>query len=265
MMGIIDFHTHAFPDTLAEKAIGLLEREGGVPAKLDGRVSSLLSSMDRCGIEKSIVCSIATKPSQFDSILKWSETIATDRIIPFPSIHPDDPQAIEKVEIIKKKGFKGIKMHPYYEGFDINEKKMFPIYQKIADENLILVLHTGFDFAFERIRKADPEKIMEIKSAIPSFKLVTTHLGAWEDWDEVKRLLVGKDIYMEISYSLEFLDRDRAKDIIMNHPEEYVLFGTDSPWTDQRETLELFQSLGLPSSLEMKILRENAITLLSSV
>ncbi len=265
MMGIIDFHTHAFPDTLAEKAIGLLEREGGVPAKLDGRVSSLLSSMDRCGIEKSIVCSIATKPSQFDSILKWSETIATDRIIPFPSIHPDDPQAIEKVEIIKKKGFKGIKMHPYYQGFDINEKKMFPIYQKIADENLILVLHTGFDFAFERIRKADPEKIMEIKSAIPSFKLVTTHLGAWEDWDEVKRLLVGKDIYMEISYSLEFLDRDRAKDIIMNHPEEYVLFGTDSPWTDQRETLELFQSLGLPSSLEMKILRENAITLLSSV
>ena len=265
MMGIIDFHTHAFPDTLAEKAIGLLEREGGVPAKLDGRVSSLLSSMDRCGIEKSIVCSIATKPSQFDSILKWSETIATDRIIPFPSIHPDDPQAIEKVEIIKKKGFKGIKMHPYYQGFDINEKKMFPIYQKIADENLILVLHTGFDFAFERIRKADPEKIMEIKSAIPSFKLVTTHLGAWEDWDEVKRLLVGKDIYMEISYSLEFLHRDKARDIIMNHPEEYILFGTDSPWTDQKKTLELFKALGLPSSLEMKILRENAIALLSSV
>jgi len=265
MKGIIDFHTHAFPDTLAEKAIGLLEKEGGVPAKLDGRISSLLSSMDRYNIEKSIVCSIATKPSQFDSILKWSETIATDRIIPFPSIHPDDPEAVEKVGIIKKKGFKGIKMHPYYQDFNINDRKMFPVYQKINDEGLILVLHTGFDFAFERIRKADPEKIMEINSAMPSLKLVTTHLGAWEDWDEVKRWMLGKEIYMEISYSLEFLDKEEAREIIMNHPEGYIFFGTDSPWTDQGKTLELFKSLGLPSHLEKKILRENALALLSSV
>jgi|GEM_PF-6568209 len=36
MKGLIDFHTHAFPDILTEKAIGLLEKEGGVPARLDG-------------------------------------------------------------------------------------------------------------------------------------------------------------------------------------------------------------------------------------
>lgn len=265
MKGIIDFHTHAFPDNLAEKAIGLLEKEGGVPARLDGKVSSLLSSMDACGIEKSIICSIATKPSQFDSILKWSEKIASERIVPFPSIHPDDPDAIERIGIIKNKGFKGIKLHPYYQDFNINDKKMFPIYKKISDENLILVLHTGFDFAFERIRKADPEKIVEIKDTFPSLKLVTTHLGAWEDWDEVERLLVGKEIYMEISYSLEFLGKEKAKEIITGHPDDYILFGTDSPWTDQKETLELLRALEFPSILENKILRENALTLLSSV
>ncbi|MCM8821085.1 MAG: amidohydrolase family protein [Candidatus Omnitrophica bacterium] len=265
MKGIIDFHTHAFPDPLAEKAIELLEKEGGVPARLDGKVSSLLTSMDVCGIEKSVICSIATKPSQFDSILKWSESIASERLIPFPSIHPDDPEAIERIEIIKQKGFKGIKLHPYYQDFNINDKKMFPLYEKISEENLILVLHTGFDFAFERIRKADPEKIIEIKRRVPFIKLVTTHLGAWEDWDDVRRLLVGEEIYMEISYSLEFLDRDKARDIITNHPERYILFGTDSPWTDQKETLELFRVLELPSSLENKILRENALSLLSSV
>lgn len=265
MQGVIDFHTHAFPDTLAQKAISILEREGGVPAKLDGRIASLLSSMDSCGIEKSVVCSIATKPSQFDSILKWSETIADERIIPFPSVHPDDPDAVEKIGIIKQKGFKGIKLHPYYQDFDINDRKLFPLYEKITEEGLILELHTGFDFAFKRIRKADPEKIIEIKNTFPSLKLVATHLGGWEDWDNVIKFLMGKEIYMEISYSLEFLDKNKAKEIIMNHPEEYVLFGTDSPWTDQKETLNLLRSLELPPDIEMKILRENALSLLSSV
>ncbi|MGI6595209.1 MAG: amidohydrolase family protein [Candidatus Ratteibacteria bacterium] len=265
MKGIIDFHTHAFPDVLAEKAIGHLEREGNVPAQLDGRISSLLSSMDRCGIETSVVCSIATKPSQFEPILKWSESITNDRIIPFPSFHPDDSEAINRIAIIKQRGFKGIKLHPYYQDFNINDKKMFPLYEKMAEENLILVLHTGFDFAFERIRKADPAKILEIKNAFPSLKLVSTHLGAWEDWGEVERLLLGKEIYMEISYSLEFLDQGRARDIIMNHPERYILFGTDSPWTDQQKTLEMFNSLAIPADLGRRILRENSVALLSSV
>ena len=88
MTGIIDFHTHAFPDSIAKKAIPVLEKEGNIPAFLDGTVSSLLSSMNNSGIEKSVVCNIATKIKQFDSILDWSEKIRSDRIIPFPSINP---------------------------------------------------------------------------------------------------------------------------------------------------------------------------------
>ena len=88
MKGIIDFHTHAFPDKLADKAIKILEDEGGIKAQLDGKVSSLLTSMDRFDIEKSIVCSIATKPSQFDYILNWSKEIRSSQIIPFPPVHP---------------------------------------------------------------------------------------------------------------------------------------------------------------------------------
>ncbi len=265
MDGIIDFHTHAFPDALAEKAVKLLEGEGGIPARLDGRIDSLLKSMDGCGIEKSVVCSIATKPSQFEPILKWSSDIKSDRIIPLPSVHPDDPEIIEKIGVIKTEGFKGIKMHPYYQGFNLDDKKMMPVYEKICRENLIFVLHTGFDFAFERIRKCDPVRIMEIHRAFPGIKLVATHLGAWEDWSEVERLMAGKNIYMEISFSLEFMDAERAGKIIMRHPSGYVLFGTDSPWTGQKETLDLLKGLSFDTALEKRILRENALALLNSV
>jgi predicted TIM-barrel fold metal-dependent hydrolase len=261
-MKIIDIHTHAFPDNVAEKAIPLLEEEGKIKAKLDGKISSLLSSMDKYGIEKSVICSIATKISQYNSILKWSKEIRTERIIPFPSFHPDDPFVFERIEEIKREGFKGIKLHPYYQKFIVDEEKMMKIYEKICKENLILVLHTGFDFAFERIRIADPEKIMNVKKTFHKLKLITTHLGAWEDWDNVEKFMIGKEIYMEISFSLEFLEKGRARRMILSHPSDYILFGTDSPWTDQGETLKLFKELKLPSQIEEKILYLNAQKLL---
>jgi predicted TIM-barrel fold metal-dependent hydrolase len=269
MQGIIDFHTHAFPDELAERAIGALLEEGkkksDVTAHLDGRVSSLLSSMDRNNIEKSIVCSVATKPSQFEPILAWSQEIRSGRLVPFPSLHPDDPEALDKVSRIRREGFKGIKFHPYYQNFSIEEERLFPIYKRISEEGLIVLMHTGFDLAFERNRTCDPERIMRVLDNFPDLKLVTTHLGAWEDWDEVERLIIGKKVYMEISYSLDILDTERARKMILAHPAEYVLFGTDSPWTGQDKTLALLEGLRLGPDLEKKILRDNALSLLNSL
>ena len=85
MSGIIDFHTHAFPDRVATAAIPALEAEGNIRAHLDGTVAGLLASMDRAGIDQSVVCSIATRPEQFEPILHWSRAIRSERIIPLPS------------------------------------------------------------------------------------------------------------------------------------------------------------------------------------
>lgn len=269
MQGIIDFHTHAFPDELAKRAISALVEEGkkkfDVTAHLDGRVESLLSSMDRNNIEKSIICSIATKPSQFEPIIAWSKKIGSERLIPFPSLHPDDPDAPDKVSRIRQEGFKGIKFHPYYQNFGIDEKRLFPVYERISKEGLILLMHTGFDLAFERRRICDPDKIVRILENFPGLKFVTSHLGAWEDWDEVEKLIIGKKIYMEISYSLDILEKERARKMILAHPAEYVLFGSDSPWTAQDKTLSLLEGLKLGPERENKVLRENALALLGSV
>ncbi|MBI4685415.1 MAG: amidohydrolase family protein [Nitrospirae bacterium] len=269
MKGIIDFHTHVFPDELAEKAMKVLLEEGkkksDVKAYLDGRLSSLISSMDKNGIEKSVVCSIATKPPQFSSIITWSKKIKSDRIIPFPSFHPSDAKFGERISQIKDEGFKGIKFHSYYQDFVIDDESLLPVYEKICEANLIVVMHTGFDLAFERKRIADPKKIVKVLERFPELKLVTTHLGAWEDWDEVEKLMVGKKIYMEISYSLDILSREKARKIILNHPREYILFGTDSPWTGQDKTLSFLKNLQLDAEMENLILRDNALKLLNSV
>jgi uncharacterized protein len=259
---IIDFHTHAFPDHVAAKAVPHLEAEGDIEAHLDGTVASLYRSMDEAGIDASVVASIATKPAQFDSILAWSKEIASDRLIPFPSVHPDDPVAVDHLDAIGKEGFRGIKLHPYYQRFSLLDERMRPIFAAVERARLVLLLHTGFDLAFDRVRIADPSMIVELLRRYPGLRLVATHFGAWEDWDEVEKHLLGKEIAIDTSYSLPLLGAGRAKHFLETHPAEHILFGSDSPWGAQRAELEALRAIGLEPDRERRLLGANAEALL---
>jgi predicted TIM-barrel fold metal-dependent hydrolase len=259
---IIDMHVHAFPDALAARAVPALEKEGGVKAFLDGRVSSLVRSMLEAGIDRALVCSIATKPAQFSSILAWSRSMASDRIVPLASIHPDDPLLVDRVREVREAGLVGIKLHPYYQNFDLDESRLFPLWEALEASGLLVVSHTGFDIAFPRIRRAEPARVRRVLDAFPRLRFVATHFGGWEDWDAVERELLGRPITLELSYSLEDLGPARARRMALAHPPGYLLFGTDSPWKGQRETLTLLRALDLPAPLEAAILGGNAAALL---
>ncbi|MDW7771585.1 MAG: amidohydrolase family protein [Desulfobulbaceae bacterium] len=262
MTRIIDFHTHAFPDDLAATAIPYLEKEGNVKAYLNGTVDDLLRSMDRAEIDKSVICSIATRAGQFRSILDWSKKVRSDRLIPLPSVHPAAADLAEQVRIIREEGFIGIKLHPYYQDFFIDEDRLSLLYASLIEHNLLVVMHTGFDIAFPRLDLCTPQRILKVLDSFPALKIITTHLGAWDDWEQVRRLLIGRPVYMEISYALDFLDPVAAREMILQHPPEYVLFGSDSPWSDQKNTLQLLRSLDLDPVLVRKITGENAELLL---
>ena len=262
--GIIDFHAHAFPDGLADRAIAHLEKEGTAKAFLDGRVSSLLASMDSAGIGRAVVCSIATKPDQFAPILNWSRQIASARIVPLPSVHPKGPDPVGKARLVAQTGLPGIKLHPYYQDFELADPALFHFFRVLEQMGLLVVCHTGFDFAFPRDRKADPVRIVRLLDKFPNLKFVATHIGAWEDWVEVERHLLGKPIYMEISMSLEQLGLTRGRELLTAHPADRILFGSDSPWTSQSETLRLARALNLDPERERLLLGENARALLAS-
>ena len=257
-MQIIDAHTHAFPDALAERAVPVLASEGRVPAHLDGKVASLLASMDRAGIAASVICSIATRPEQFGAILKWSRAIASDRLIPLASVHPSDPEAAAKVRLVRQAGLRALKLHPYYQDYDLDEERLFPLYAAIEEEGLVLVSHAGFDVAFPRIRKADPVRLMKVLRLFPRLRIVASHLGGWQDWDAVRHYILGKPIYLELSFSLEYLPAEEVRAMILAHPAEYVLFGTDSPWGNQSEVLAKVRALNLGEDRLARLLGLNA-------
>jgi hypothetical protein len=96
-------------------------------------------------------------------------------------------------------------------------------------------------------------------------KLVTTHIGAWDDWDEVERHLIGRPIYTDTAHSLQFMPRERGRELLAAHPKEYILFGTDSPWSGQSEALAQIRALDMGPEWEQTVLHDNAERLLASV
>jgi uncharacterized protein len=260
---IIDVHTHAFPDHLAARAMAQLQAETDeVVAVLDGTVGDLLRSMDRAGIEVSVVASIATKPAQFDAILRWSDSIRSERVMPFPSLCPKSEGAAEQVRRVAAAGFRGIKLHPYYQQFALDDERVAPVYAAAEECGLVILMHCGFDIAFPRERVADPVRLARVLDRFPKLEIIAAHLGAWMDWDEVEAHLLGRRVYLDVSTCFDFMAREQADRILRGHPPEQLVFGSDSPWVDQLRTLEQLRSFGLTPTVQEAVEGGNAGRLL---
>jgi hypothetical protein len=261
---VFDVHTHAFPDKLAASAIPKLEAGAlwfPCRAYYDGTVGGLVASMDRAGIRRAIVASIATRPEQVPKITDWSASVASDRVVPFASIHPDYAQPEAEVERIAAAGLRGIKFHPYYAECPVDDPRVIRIARAAAAAGLAMLFHAGYDLAYEKDECASPRRVRRLHEAVPDLRMVAAHTGGWERWQEVYETLVGLPIYLETSFTLGRCPEELLLKILAKHPPEYLLFGTDGPWTDQREELRKFLALAIDEGLKRRILWENALRL----
>jgi len=258
-MKIIDMHTHAFPDSLAPRAIAALEAECPWKAVGRGTIDALLESMDAAGVDASVMCCIATKPDQVEKILPWCEQIRSERIIPLPSVHPKTPKPAEWIARFAEAGFPGIKMHPMYQDYHADDPLLAPIYAALSERRMLLEVHCGRDIAFPPDDdRATPRRFANVIERFPELRLVCTHLGGWRMWEESSQLILGRNVYVETSFSLNEVAPERAADMIRRHGAERILFGTDWPWQRQDEALENLRGLGLTEEEMERICWKNA-------
>ncbi len=259
---IIDFHVHCFPDDLAKRATQALSKAAGLPLMSDGTVAGIKASMKKAGIDKALVLSIATKPGQTGNITQWSSSIQDDQIIAFGSVHPDCPDWKEQLENMKDHGLKGIKFHPEYQDFYVDDPRMYPIYEKAAELGMIMIFHAGVDIGMPAPYHCTPDRLRRVLDAMPGAVIVAAHMGGYRYWDEVERCLVGRDIYFDTSFSLSEMSSEQFRRILSEHGYQKLLFATDSPWSSQYGEVVRFRSMDLADEAKKAIMGGNAAKLL---
>jgi predicted TIM-barrel fold metal-dependent hydrolase len=155
-------------------------------------------------------------------------------------------------------GLKGIKLHPEFQGFNIDDEDMLPIY-KAAQGKLPILIHTGDEVQ----QSSSPEKLSRIMDMFPDVVFIAAHFGGYSMWDESAKYLMGKNVYFDTSSTLFKLDPKRAKDMIRQHGIGKMLFGTDYPMWDHKEELERFMKLDLTEDERQQILWKNSCRLLN--
>ena len=261
---VIDFHVHAFDERIAEKAISKLEATADSKAFNRGTIKETIDCFDKWGVDKGVLLTIATKPSQQKTINDWALNQASDRIIPFGSVHPDAEDVFEELERIKLMGLKGIKFHPDYQEFFIDDEKMLPIYKKSAELGLIVVFHAGFDPLSPDKIHAMPEASASVFKAVPNMTMVLAHLGGMNHFDDVEKYLVGLkgNLYFDTAFINNNIDKLQLERIIKNHGADRILFASDSPWHEASGEISLVKSLGISDEDKELILHKNAERLL---
>lgn len=259
---IIDFHVHCFPDDLAFRAVPALAECAGINNRLNGTIGNIKESMKKSGVDKSVILSIATKPSQTQRINSWSAEIQSEEIEAFGSIHPDFSDWKNELKRIKDLGLKGIKFHPEYQDFYVDDERMYPMYELAFKLNLIIVFHAGVDLGFQGPFHCTPDRMLKVIKALPGGKLVAAHMGGFCFWDEVEKYLVGENIYFDTSYCMGYIEEKQLMRIFKNHGYDKILFATDSPWKDQKEEICKLINLDFNEEHKKNILCRNAKELL---
>ena len=261
---LIDFHTHAFPDKIANRAVaGLSFDSGGLVPQTDGGVNSLKAEMKKDKVDISVVLGIATKPAQQKNVNDFAAEInKQDCFVGFGSVHPDADDVLDELDRIKALGLKGVKLHPEYQKFFVDDEKMKPIYKRISQLGLITVFHAGHDFGFNEPFRCMPQNLSNALKWFDS-PVVAAHWGGVGCAKEAVKHLCGKEnIWFDVSFGYGTMPKQFAQEIVEAQTPDRLLFGSDMPWHRPTWEMRLIDSLDLSTEDKEKIYYKNAVKLL---
>ncbi len=262
---IIDFHTHVFPDELADRAICALVagiNEIYTPVT-DAKVTGLLEHMRQSGVDISVIQPVITKQSQFEDLNLWARSICSDRLISFGGFYPHTDDYKRDIDFIVSLGLKGIKFHAEYQDFVIDDPKMLRIYDYALSRGLIILHHAGFNPGFNGPIRSGPVRFRNIWNAMKGGVIIAAHFGGFSKWDDVERYIVGTGIYLDTSMGFEFYPAEQFLRVVRSHGVEKILFASDSPWSDAGAEIGRLKAQPLTEAEKDMILGGNAKRILN--
>lgn len=261
---IIDAHAHIYPEKIAERAVHGIERFYDMHVDYDGTVSGLLKAGGEAGVSRFLVQSVATVPEQVRSINNFiakSVEEYPDKLIGFGALHPDFDDIRGEVARMESLGLRGIKLHPDFQRFDLDDERAFPIYEIAEERGLPILFHIGD----ARQDFSAPERLLNVVKKFPGLKAIGAHLCGWSMWDRGAELFAHSGVYADCSSSLYAMSPGHAAELIRKIGAERVFWGTDYPMWNAKEEVARFNKLPLTENERENILSRNLLRFLGEI
>ncbi len=259
-MKLIDFHTHIYPDAIAVKATESIENFYSMKAANVGTADELLKISAQNGIVLSVVLPVAVKPSGVIHINDFAAKMQQEHreFYSFGTVHAAMDGICEETERLMEAGLHGIKLHPDTQLFNIDDERMFPVYE-IIEGKIPLMVHSG-DY---RYSYSHPERLRRVMKAFPRLVTIAAHFGGWSMPDEgVRQLSDMENCFVDISSSFDRISLEKGEELVSLFGEDRVLFASDFPLGSPFEERENLMKMKLTDSIREKIAYKNAERLL---
>jgi predicted TIM-barrel fold metal-dependent hydrolase len=259
-MEFIDIHCHVYPDAIAQKAADNIRSFYQIGDDMDGTPEMLLQRGKEAGIGRFVILPVAVKPEHVRSINDFAAKQGQlhREFIPFGTVHPAMENMAGEVDRLESLGLRGIKLHPDCQKFDIDDPRLFPMYEAIAGK-MPVFLHMGD----KRYDYSHPARLRKVLELFPRLDAVAAHFGGYSMFETACRELKDKSCIMDVSSSLMFMAPGEAEHYINLYGAERMAFGTDYPVWDPVEEVQRFLSLNLTAQQQEQIAWKTAARFLN--
>lgn len=262
MQKVINAHCHIYPEKIADRAVVGIRDFYDLDMSLNGKIDDLLKDGEKVGVVHYLVHSVATTPKQVNSINEFIADVVNsnpDLFTGFGTLHPDSEDIQGDFDHLIELGLKGVKLHPDFQQFAMNEKRAFRIGEIVREGGVPMLVHCG-DY---RYNYSNPENIKPFLDEFPQIPFIGAHFAGWSVWQEATEKLAGTpNLYVDLSSSLYDLTAETAVDLIHAYGADRVLWGTDYPMWESDSEMEYFNKLDLTDDEREMILYKNASKLL---
>ncbi len=227
-----------------------------------------LRRMDELGVEKLLIAAIKTWSFHHQRLLENStvEEIAAltaqapKRLFGLygVNVHTGMKGVAEFERSVREYGFKGFHLHPHGYGLAPNHAFYFPYYAKAQELKVPAVVSMGHTLDLMPNDPGRPMHLDQVALYFPDLAIVCTHTG-WP-WTEEAIALAWKhpNVFLGTSAHAPKYWKPELVRFIDSRGQDKVLWGTDYPLIDHKESLNQIEALNLRQRPKEKFLYENA-------
>lgn len=247
-MTIVDAHTHMPGRALS--GIGGFEPQ------------RFIELMDANDVDKAWVFTLDGlyfDPVPHNDLLKEFCSVDPDRLVPFCTVHPRYPGAVEELRrCVIDLGMRGVKLHPWAQSFSPVEATMDELGEEMESLGVPVEFHDGTP------PYSTPLQIAYFASRHPRLKVILGHAGLHDLWKEA---IFAAERYPNVYLIPAGMPPHGIRRALEHLSVERVLFGSDAGFGDpywQPFQLEKIRSLHLSPEEEVLILGGNAERILGT-